>query len=74
MGHAPTDQDLPGPGLAAEASGEVEGPTAISALDGDRLAGVEPDADRERKLRLVQGLLDQPLLEIHDGQHRLSGR
>ena len=34
----------------------------------DGLAGVEPDADREGQLRLLERLLDEPLLEVDGGR------
>ena len=41
-------QDLPGTGLPAQPRGEVQGPAAVAVVDRHRLAGVEPDPDRER--------------------------
>ena len=51
VGDLPRCEDLAGASLTAEPSGQVQRSAPIAALDGDRLARVEPDADRERQLR-----------------------
>ena len=64
MRHLAGAEDLAGLGLPAQACGQVQRAAAVAVLDGDRLAGVESDADRERELGLLDGLVDEPLLEI----------
>ena len=67
-------EDLGGSGDAAQPRREVERPAAIAALDGDGLAGVQPDPDRERERRLRDGLVDEPALELDRRSDRLPGR
>jgi hypothetical protein len=70
----PRRQDLAGLGLAAEARGEVERTAAVTTLDLDSLAGIQADADGERKFRLLHGLVHEPLLELDGGSDRLARR
>ena len=68
MGDLARSEDLAGSCLAAEASGQVQRPSSVAALNGDRFAGVEPDPHGERQLRLFERLVDEPLLKI-DRRH-----
>ena len=65
-------EDLAGLCLPAEASREVERTTSVTPFDGDGLAGIEPDADRHRQLGVVDGLLDEALLQVDRGSHSLA--
>jgi hypothetical protein len=52
----------------------LSAPPTVSLFEGDGLAGVEPDADRQRKLGVVDRLLHEPFLEIDGRGDALSGR
>ena len=74
MGDLAGGEDLAGSCLAAQAGGEVQRAAAVAALDGDRLAGIEPDTHGERQLRLFERLFNEPLLEIDRGTDGFPGR
>ncbi len=69
-----TGQDLPRPGSAAESCGEVEGSPAIAALERNRLARVQADADGKGKRRVRFGLFQESLLEHRRGADGLTRR
>ena len=67
-------QDLARSSQAAQPRGEVERATAVAALDRDRLADVDPDADQQRHVGVADGLGDEPLLQGHGRVDRVAGR
>ena len=67
------DEDLARAGVGAQTRRHVERGTAEAALDGDRLTGVDPDADVQRQRRIGRVLLRAQRLELERGPHRLRG-
>jgi hypothetical protein len=65
---------LAGARLRAEARSQVERAAAIAAVDGHRLAGIEPDADAERQRRIERSLVGERQLELHGRAQRVPGR
>ena len=59
----PASEHLAGACERAEPSGDVQSAAPVAAFDGHRLAGVEPNPDRERKARIGDRLFDEPLLK-----------
>ena len=59
--HALARQDLSRAGLPAQPGGQVERAAAIAAFDGNGLAGVEPDPDRQRERRVGERLLEESI-------------
>ena len=57
-------EDLARARLPAQPSREIERTASVPALEGNSLAGVQPDAGRHRKLGVVDGLIHEPFLEI----------
>ena len=67
-------QDLAGAGLAAQARRHVQRAASVPALDGDGLAGIEADPNHQGQRGVVEGLVDEALLEIHGRPDGLPGR
>ena len=68
------DEDLAGPGSGTDARGQVHGAAdVIAVLLTDRLAGVDPDADRDPGARLVTVLLGHGLLDPDRAQDGAAG-
>src|SRR6266566_920535 len=68
------DEDLAGPGSGTDARGQVHGAAdVVAVLLTDRLAGVDPDADRDPGARLVTVLLGHGLLDPDRAQDGAAG-
>ncbi len=74
MRDARADEHLAGPREGAEPGRKVEGPAAVAAVDGHRLAGVEPDPDRQRQARIGDRLRHEPFLQVGRRPQRLTSR
>ena len=70
----PAREHLAGPRERAEPCGDVQRAAPVAALDGYRLAGVQPDPDGERKGWIGDRLLDEPLLQGHGPTDRRARR
>jgi len=66
-------QDLARSGLAAQPRGQIERPAPIAALHGNGLSGVESDPHHEGQRRVGDGLLDEPVLQLHRRPDGLPG-
>ena len=71
MHHLLAGQDLAGAGLCAQPCRQVQRAAAVAALDRQRLAGIEPDADPQRKPRAIVGRLPEAGLQLDGGAQRL---
>ena len=53
---------------------DVQGPAAVAALDGHRLAGVQADPDGQRQRGICDRLVDEPVLQGHGAADRPARR